>query len=171
MAFPLPSERRGDQITDSALSLADALVYSADRRTVTIKMKDYTWSNGRPVTADDVVFSLALLKAALKESPANWSFYTPDQFPDGVTARATAADTLTLTLETAYNESYLLSMLTLLYVMPSEEWNIARTGGPHLDYTEPKNAKAIYAYLTEQSESQSTFASNPLCRWSTAPTG
>ncbi|MCX5166566.1 ABC transporter substrate-binding protein [Streptomyces antibioticus] len=152
----------GDQITDSALSLADAPVYSADRRTVTIKMKDYTWSNGRPVTADDVVFSLALLKAALKESPANWSFYTPDQFPDGVTARATAADTLTLTLETAYNESYLLSMLTLLYVMPSEEWNIARTGGPHLDYTEPKNAKAIYAYLTEQSESQSTFASNPL---------
>ncbi|GGO96824.1 ABC transporter substrate-binding protein [Wenjunlia tyrosinilytica] len=152
----------GDRITDTEPSLAKAPAYSSDRKTVTIRMKDYKWSNGRPVTADDVVFSLALLKAALKESPANWSFYTPGQFPDGVTAKATAADTLTLELKTAYNPSYLLSMLTLLYVMPSEEWNIARTGGPHLDYSKPKNAKAIYTYLTKQSQSQSTFADNPL---------
>ncbi|MFE2040548.1 ABC transporter substrate-binding protein [Streptomyces sp. NPDC059477] len=152
----------GDQIADTALSLAEAPAYSSDRKTVTIKMKDYSWSNGRPVTADDVVFSLDLLKAALKESPANWSFYTPGQFPDGVTAKATTPDTLTLELDTAYNPSYLLSMLTLLYVMPSEEWNIARTGGPHLDHSDPENAKAIYTYLTKQSESQSTFADNPL---------
>lgn len=152
----------GDQIADADLSLAKAPHYSADRKTVTIEMKRYKWSNGRPVTAHDVVFSLALLKAALKESPANWSFYTPGQFPDGITAEATADDKLTLTSKTAYNPSYLMSMLTLLYVMPSEEWNIARTGGPHLDYTQPKNAKAIYAYLTKQSQSQSTFADNPL---------
>lgn len=152
----------GDQIADAELSLAEPPAYSPDRKTVTIKMKDYKWSNGTPVTADDVVFSMALLKAALAESPANWSFYTPGQFPDGVTAEAAAPDTLTLKLETAYNPSYLLSMLTLLYVMPSAEWNIARTGGPHLDYKQPKHAKAIYKYLTKESESQSTFASNPL---------
>ncbi|GAA3114100.1 ABC transporter substrate-binding protein [Streptosporangium carneum] len=152
----------GDQIVDAELSLAQAPAYSPDRKTVTIKMKDYKWSNGTPVTAGDVVFSLALLKAALAESPANWSFYTPGQFPDGVTAEAAAPDTLTLKLETAYNPSYLLSMLTLLYVMPSTEWNIARSGGPHLDYAKPKNATAIYKYLTKESESQSTFASNPL---------
>ncbi|MCM2392067.1 ABC transporter substrate-binding protein [Streptomyces albipurpureus] len=152
----------GNQIADTKLSLAEAPAYSADRKTATIRMKDFTWSNGRPVTAHDVVFSLALLKASLKESPANWSFYTPGQFPDGVTAKAPAADTLTLQLETAYNPSYLLSMLTLLYVMPSEEWSIASTGGPRLDYAKPENAKAIYKYLTKQSESQSTFASNPL---------
>ncbi len=125
-------------------------------------MKDYTWSDGKPVTAGDVVFSLALLKAAVAESPANWSFYTPGQFPDGITAEATSPDTLTLKLRTAYNPSYLLSMLTLLYVMPSERWNIARTGGPHLDYTRPRNARAIYDYLTNQSGHQSTFATNPL---------
>lgn len=152
----------GDQVADAELSLAEPPTYSSDRKTVTITMKDYKWSNGTPVTADDVVFSLALLRAALAESPANWSFYTPGQFPDGVTAKATAKDTLTLGLETAYNPSYLLSMLTLLYVMPSTEWNIARTGGPHLDYTKPKNATAIYKYLTKESESQSTFAGNPL---------
>ncbi|MFE7108215.1 ABC transporter substrate-binding protein [Streptomyces sp. NPDC057575] len=152
----------GDQVADASLSLAEAPKYSADRKTATIRMKSYKWSNGRPVTAHDVVFSLALLKAALKESPANWSFYTPGQFPDGITAKATGDDVLTLTTTTAYNPSYLMSMLTLLYVMPSEEWNIARTGGPHLDHTRPTNAKAIYNYLTKQSQSQSTFADNPL---------
>ncbi|MEV4254079.1 ABC transporter substrate-binding protein [Spirillospora sp. NPDC049652] len=152
----------GSQIVDPALSLAEPPVYSADRRTVTIRMKDYKWSTGRAVTAGDVVFSLDLLKAALAESPANWSFYTPGQFPDGVTAKATAPDTLTLTLKTAYNPSYLLSMLALLYVMPSQEWNIAKTGGPHLDSSQPRNAKAIYTYLTKQSGDQKTFASNPL---------
>ncbi|WP_214321218.1 ABC transporter substrate-binding protein [Nonomuraea sediminis] len=153
---------QGDQVVDAELSLAEAPSYSPDRKTVTIKMKDYKWSNGTPVTADDVVFSFALLKAALAKSPANWSFYTPGQFPDGVTAEAAAPDTLTFRLETAYNPSYLLSMLALLYVMPSKEWNIAGPGGPHLDYTKPKNATAIYQYLTKQSESQSTFATNPL---------
>ncbi|GGY09927.1 ABC transporter substrate-binding protein [Streptomyces anandii] len=152
----------GDQVADLGLSLAEAPAYSSDRKTVTIRMKDYTWSDGKPVTAGDVVFSLALLKAAVAESPANWSFYTPGQFPDGITAEATSPDTLTLKLRTAYNPSYLLSMLTLLYVMPSERWNIARTGGPHLDYTRPRNARAIYDYLTNQSGHQSTFATNPL---------
>ncbi|MCX4770323.1 ABC transporter substrate-binding protein [Streptomyces sp. NBC_01260] len=152
----------GDQIVDTASSLADPPVYSKDRKTVTIKMREYKWSTGRPVTAADVVFSLDLLKAGLAESPANWSFYTPGQFPDGVSAEATAADTLTLTLDTAYNPSYLLSVLSLLYIMPSAEWNIARTDGPHLDFTRPGNAKAIYRYLTKESADQKSFAGNPL---------
>lgn len=151
-----------DQVADLRLSLADAPAFSSDRRTVTIRMKHYTWSDGKPVTADDVVFSLALLKAAVAKSPANWSFYTPGQFPDGITAKATSPGTLTLELKAAYNPSYLLSMLTLLYVMPSHRWNIARTGGPHLDCTEPANARAVYDYLTKQSASQSTFATDPL---------
>ncbi|MEE1774034.1 ABC transporter substrate-binding protein [Streptomyces sp. JV185] len=152
----------GDQVMDASLSLAEPPRYSDDRRTATIEMKNYEWSNGRPVTADDVVFSLALLKVAIKESPANWSFYTPGQFPDGVTMKATSSHRLTLTTETAYNPSYLMSMLTLLYVMPAKEWSIARTGGPRLDYTRPKNAAAVYRYLTKQSEAPATFAGNPL---------
>jgi peptide/nickel transport system substrate-binding protein len=152
----------GDQVVNPEQSLAEMPEVSDDRRTVTVELKDHKWSNGRPVTADDVVFSLDLLKAALDKSPGNWSFYTPGQFPDGVTAEATADDTVTFHLETAYNESYLLSMLALLYVMPSQEWAIAETGGAQLDFTDPKNAKAIYTYLTKQSEDQAGFATNPL---------
>ncbi|PRB12010.1 hypothetical protein CQ047_02885 [Microbacterium sp. MYb72] len=147
---------------DEATSLAEAPVVSDDGHTATITLKDYTWSNGKPVTADDVVFSFDLLKAAIADSPANWSFYTPGQFPDGVTATAADAHTLTLTFETPYNPSYLVSLLQLLYVMPSADWSIAETGGPVLDFRDPANATAIYHYLTAQSSDQSTFATNPL---------
>lgn len=152
----------GDAVVEESTSLAELPETSEDGKTVTIKMKDYSWSNGKPVTSDDVVFSLALLKAALAESPANWSFYTPGQFPDGVTATAPDPGTLVLQLDTAYNPSYLLSMLNLIYVLPSADWSIAETGGPVLDFTQPENAAAIYHYLAKQSEDQSTFATNPL---------
>lgn len=147
---------------DEATSLAEEPVFSDDGRTATITIKDYTWSNGKPVTAGDAVFSFDLLKAAIAESPANWSFYTPGQFPDRVTATATDEHTLTLEFETPYNPSYLVSLLQLLYVMPSADWSIAETGGPILDHRDPANATAIYHYLTEQSSDQSTFATNPL---------
>lgn len=152
----------GDQVVDADLSLAELPTTSEDRKTVTIRLKDYQWSDGEQVSADDVVFSLDLLKAALAESPANWSFYTPGQFPDGVTAEATADDTVKLSLETAYNSSYLLSMLELLYVMPSHAWSIGEDGGPTLDFTDPAEAKKIYGYLTKQSEDQASFATDPL---------
>ncbi|PIJ55031.1 hypothetical protein BMH30_01835 [Leucobacter sp. OLES1] len=152
----------GGEIVDPGSSLAELPKTSADGKTVTITMKDFQWSNGKPVTSKDAAFSLALLKAAIAESPANWSFYTPGQFPDGVTATTPDDKTLVLQLEKVYNPSYLLSMLELIYVMPSADWSIAKTGGPVLDFTKPENAKAIYAYLTSQSADQSTFATNPL---------
>jgi len=147
---------------DLAHSLADRPTFSADRKTVTIPLQSYTWSNGKPVTASDVVFTIDLLKAALAKSPANWNFYTPGQFPDGVTAEAHDAKTVTLRLKTAYNTSYLTAILTELFVLPSQDWNIASKGGPHLDFTKPANAKAIYSYLSKQSADQAGFATNPL---------
>lgn len=150
------------QTVDIAHSLAEAPTFSSDRKTATIRLQDYSWSNGKPVTASDVVFTIDLLKAALSKSPANWSFYTPGQFPDGVTAQARNAKTLTLRLKKPYNSSYLTAILTELFVLPSADWNVASAGGPHLDYTKPANAKAIYSYLAKQSANQATFASNPL---------
>lgn len=147
---------------DAATSLAEEPVISDDGHTATIPLKDHSWSNGKPVTADDVVFTFDLLKAAIAESPANWAFYTPGQFPDGVTVTAADARTAVFSFEKPYNPSYLVSLLQLLYIMPSADWSIAATGGPVLDYTQPENATAIYHYLTGQSEDQSTFVTNPL---------
>jgi peptide/nickel transport system substrate-binding protein len=150
------------QEVDVANSLADLPTFSADRRTATIRLHDYSWADGKPVVASDVVFTLDLLKGALAKSPANWGFYTPGQFPDGVTAEATDAKTVVLHLKTAYNTSYLVAILTELFVLPSHAWNIASPGGPHLDYTQPANAQAIYAYLSKQSSDQASFSTNPL---------
>lgn len=73
-------------------SLAAAPVFSDANKTVTIKMKDsYTWSDGQKVTAKDVVFDLQLLKAAVKESAANFGNYTPGYFPDSI-SKAVATD-------------------------------------------------------------------------------
>ena len=156
---------------DVANGLADLPSFSSDRKTATIKLHDYSWSNGKPVTASDVVFTIDLLKAALAKSPANWSFYTPGQFPDGVTVEATDPKTVTLHLKTAYNTSYLVAILTELFVLPSQDWNIASTGGPHLDFTKPANAKAIYSYLAKQSANQASFATNPLWKIIDGPYG
>ncbi|WP_336648511.1 ABC transporter substrate-binding protein [Microbacterium sp. MMO-10] len=151
-----------DGKSNADTSLAEAPVYGDDGRTVTITLKKNDWSNGKPLTAGDVVFSLDILKAAVAASAANWAFYTPGQFPDGVTATASGADTVVLTLEKAYNPAYLESLLQQLVVLPSADWSIATAGGPVLDYTDPANAAAIYTFLTGQSADQSSFATNPL---------
>src|SRR5581483_4074204 len=42
-------------------------------KTYTVTLKSgLKWSNGQPVTAEDVLFDIDLLKAAVKESAANW---------------------------------------------------------------------------------------------------
>src|SRR5258708_19051028 len=47
------------------LSLAPAPAFSNGHKTVTIQLDgDYRWSDGQPVTAKDVIFSIDLLKAA-----------------------------------------------------------------------------------------------------------
>ena len=58
-----------------AMSLAnDPPVYSNGDKTVTVHMKtNYKWSDGQPMTAKDALFCLDVVRAAVKESPANWA--------------------------------------------------------------------------------------------------
>ena len=153
---------------DYSTSIGQKPVFSDGDKTVTITMKsDYKWANGAPVDANDMVFEIDLLKAAVKESPANWSQYTPGQFPTSVvSATAPSKDKLVIKLNKAYNPSYFLNNqlqdTNNVYPLPSTSWNIASTGGPHLNYTNPANAKKIFDYLTSQSKSVSQFATSPI---------
>ncbi|HEX5193443.1 MAG TPA: ABC transporter substrate-binding protein [Solirubrobacteraceae bacterium] len=162
---PLYSSPTGASPTiDDALSLAHRPELSDHGRTVTIKLKrGYRWSDGAPVDAADVAFEIDLLKAAIQESPSNWSQYTPGQFPTTVTRVATPSKyTLVISLKRAYNPSYLVNQALVLYPLPSTAWNIARPGGPHLDSTNPANAKRIYDFLAAQGKRTTTFGTNPL---------
>lgn len=150
------------------LSLAAAPVFSDGNKTVTIKLDgDYRWSNGQQVTAKDVIFSIDLVRAAVKESPANWGNYTPGFFPGNVVSVA-APDprTVVMRLDRGYNPGwFLLDQLTLIVPLPAAAWSRTSVNGPLVDFTVPANAKRIYDFLTAQSNRVGSYATNPL--WQT----
>lgn len=143
-------------------------VPSDQDKTYTIPLKtNLKWSNGDPVDANDLIFAIDLLKAAVKESAANWGQFVPGEFPTSVVSmKASGKYKVIVHLDKAYNPGFFLnnqlSVTNNFYPLPSRAWNVAAAGGPHLDYTNPANAKKIYDYLNKAGGSLSTFASNPL---------
>ena len=142
--LPLYNGPKGAAATiDDGLSIGSTPVFSDGDKTVTIAIKPgFRWSDGAPVDAADMVFEIDLLKAAVSERAANWSQYTPGQFPTSVvSATAPSAYELVIKLDRAYNPSYFLDDQLQdsngVYPLPATSWNIDRPGGPHLDYTEP----------------------------------
>lgn len=151
-----------------AMSLANDPTWSNGDKTVSFTLKsNYKWSDGKPITSQDVLFWYYLLKAALKESPANWAAYTPGLgIPDEVASvSAPDSSTVTMKLTKAVNPTWFWQdMLGTIQPMPSHAWNIDAAGGKAItDWaTNPADAKKIYDYLAAQSKSLGTYATNPL---------
>ncbi len=166
MDRPLYMESVGNRpVINYPLSLAPAPTYSNGDKTVTINLNPaYKWSDGHSVDAQDVLFFIDEVRAAIKENASNFGPYTTGDFPDNiVSATAPSPQQVVLTLNRAYNPSWFTdTQLVLVTPMPSTAWNIASAGGPHLDFTKPANAKKIYDYLDAQSKKLSTYATNPL---------
>src|SRR6478752_1249888 len=72
--------KAGKPVLNEAASLAQAPVYTKGNARVTITLKPYKWSDGKPVTARDFTFLLNLLKANKK----NWAAYLHGDIPDNV---------------------------------------------------------------------------------------
>ncbi len=70
----------GKPVLNDRLSLADPPTFADNNRTVTVKLRDYAWSDGTKVTADGVVFWINLMKAEKK----NWAVYVPGGIPDDI---------------------------------------------------------------------------------------
>jgi peptide/nickel transport system substrate-binding protein len=149
-----------------SMSLADAPVYSNGDKTVTVHMKtNYRWSDGQPVTSKDALFFLDILRAAVKESGANWGPYSPHVgIPDQVASASTPnGSTLVLNLNKAANPAWFTTdELWAISPMPAHAWAKDSPNGPILDFTNPANAKKIYDFLAKQSGSTGTYATNPL---------
>jgi peptide/nickel transport system substrate-binding protein len=158
---------------DYSLSLAQKPVYSDGNRTVTIQMKQgYKWSDGKPVNAQDLLFDIALTKAAVAENASNWSGYTTGFFPDSLASiTATGPYTIVMHLTKVFNPSFFLyqQLDRFIQPLPSTAWNVASAGGPHLDWHVPANAKKIYDYLGKAGGQVGTFASNPLWKIADGP--
>ena len=145
------------------LSLALPPVYSNAGKTVTIKLKKYNWSDGKPVTADDVLFFMQMLKA----EKSIWPVYVPGEFPDNVTAMsAPNASTVVFTL----NSGVLDELVPLQRAEPDHPAAVARVGqdvgelAPSATPTRRRRPvrRSVWNYLTAQAKSPTTYATNPL---------
>ncbi len=146
------------EVNDS-LSLAAEPVYGNGGKTVTIKLKDYGWSNGTPVTSADVMFWFNMAKA----EKTNFAAYVPGQFPDNiVSASAPDARTVVFTTDKAYSrEWFLYNQLSQITPMP-QSWDMTGTGAKGTCSTQVSGCPAVYDYLVGQSMDLPTYASNPL---------
>ena len=154
---------------DPAMSIANPATYTNGDKTVTVSLKSsYKWSNGQPITANDLLFYIDLMKAGLKASPANWEGYVPGHFPDNLVSTSEPnSTTLVMNLKSAVNPSYFTNDLLgqgPLIPLPSFLWaKTSATGSvvPPSGWTPATMAK-VFAFLTAQSKSLSTYATNPL---------
>jgi peptide/nickel transport system substrate-binding protein len=150
------------------MSVADAPKWSNGNKTVTISLKsNYKWSNGKPMTADDLLFFIDLVKAGIKISPANWATYTPKFFPDNLVSTSEPnSTTLVLNLKSPVNPSWFTEdILTSVNPIPSTLWAKTSATGSAVPSSQWNNASTmagIFKFLTAQSKSLNTYATNPL---------
>jgi len=152
---------------DPSLSVANPPTWSNGDKTMTITLKPWKWSNGQTISSKDLAFTFDMIKAGVKASPANWSAYVPGYFPDIVTSMTTPnANTIVVNMSKAVNPTWMeYNILGSIPIMPSAAWSKESASGSIVDFTNTANAAKIFAYLTSQSKSVSTYASNPL--WQT----
>jgi peptide/nickel transport system substrate-binding protein len=144
-----------------ALSIANPPVYSNDRRTVTITLKDWKWSDGTAVTTRDVQFWMNLLIA----EKDNYADYVPGYIPDNIASiNYKNSTTFSITFKQAYNTTWLLeNQLSLLFAIPQHAWDKTSANGPIGNYDlTTKGAVAVYKFLNAESSTLNTYATNPL---------
>ncbi len=142
-----------------SLSLADQPTYNGKQ--VTITLKNYKWSNGTAVTAQNVLFWINMLQAV---GSTEWGAFVPGGFPTNVTnVKATSPTTLTMTMNKAYSPTWFTyNELSQITPMP-KAWD--RTASGPSDCTDTvSDCKAVYTYLDSQSKAMSSWASSPV--WS-----
>jgi peptide/nickel transport system substrate-binding protein len=142
-----------------SLSLADPPVYNGKQ--VTITLKNYKWSNGTPVTAQNVLFWIHMLQAV---GSTEWGAFVPGGFPTNVTsAKAVGTNQITMTMNKAYSPTWFTyNELSQINPMP-KAWD--RTASGPSDCTDNvSDCKAVFTYLDSQSKSMASWASSPL--WS-----
>jgi peptide/nickel transport system substrate-binding protein len=143
------------------LSIANPAVFSNDNKTVTITLKKYTWSDGAPVTARDVVFWMNLQENEKNQDAA----YVPGGWMDHVASySAPSPDTFVLKLNESFNPTYLLyNGLATITPIPQAVWDKTSATGPVGNYDETAaGARKVYAYLNSASLSLSTWDTNPI---------
>jgi peptide/nickel transport system substrate-binding protein len=151
---------------DSAISAAELPVYSNGDKTVTVTLRNLTWSNGKPVTSRDVQFWFNLVKA----DKSQWGAYSPGELPDDVKSFTIVnSSTFRLQLTQAYNPGWFTgNQLSLITPLPQAAWDTEGGAVGNYDLT-TAGAKKVFSYLTGASGSISGYASSPLWKVTDGP--
>jgi peptide/nickel transport system substrate-binding protein len=141
------------------LSLADAPVFDGNK--VTITMKDWKWSNGEKITAQDVVFWIHMMQAV---APQDWGAFVPGGFPSNVSdVTAVSPTELTMQMNKSYNHTWFTyNELSQITPMP-QAWDKTASGDSNCATT-VSDCSAVYSYLDGQSKNMASWASSPV--WS-----
>ena len=151
------------------LSSANPPTYSNGGKTVVVNMKGWKWSNGEPVDAKSLIFFLNMAEA----EKANWYGYSKGLLPDNlVSYKATGPNQVTFQLNKAYSSIWFTyNQLGELKPMPKALDVTSLTGKPGSGGCTTDSAadgwakcKAVFTFLTAQSNIPSTYATSPL--WS-----
>lgn len=145
-------------------SVGNQPTWSSDGKTVTVTLKNYTWSNGKPVTAQDVQFWQNMITA----NKANWAAYVPGSYPDNVVSTTVVnPKTIQFHLNKAYSHKWFLyNELSQVTPMPMA-WDVTAVNGAPgsggCTASAPKKCVAVYNFLTAQAKKGvSTYASSPI---------
>jgi peptide/nickel transport system substrate-binding protein len=147
------------------LSPARTPVYSDGGRTVVINLKDWKWSDGERVDAQDVVFWLNMMRA----EKANYAGYSPGLLPDNLASYSvTGADQVTLHLDQAYSDYWFTyNQLAEITPMP-EAWDVTSLSGKPGSggcAVSVSRCAAVFKFLTAQAKDTAGYTASRL--WGT----
>ncbi|TWP36620.1 ABC transporter substrate-binding protein [Leekyejoonella antrihumi] len=152
----------GQPVVSTNASLAYAPTFNDAKHTVTVKLRDYKWSNGESVTAKNVVFWQHLVTAEKN----NWGGYVGGLYPDNITSvHIDNAHQVTFTLNANYNHTWFwYNELTYITPLPMawDKTSDGATPGSGGCTNDVSRCAAVYKYLASQAKNLQTYASNPL---------
>lgn len=153
---------------NKSLSIGQPPVYSDGNKKVTIKLGDWKWSDGKPITSRDVEFWMNMVKA----NKSKWAAYAPGKFPDNIVGmKYPDAKTIVFTLDQSYNPDFFTGdELSQITPMPQHVWDKTSNSGAvgDLDRT-PAGAVQVYKYLDGEAQKLKTYATNPLWKVVSGP--
>ncbi|MBO0806390.1 MAG: peptide ABC transporter substrate-binding protein [Nocardiopsaceae bacterium] len=151
----------GQSTVNPKESLFSSLNFSNGDKTVTVRLKPWKWSDGKPITSRDFLFTYNLLKANVP----NWVGYSKGLFPDDVASVQTkSASTFVLNLTRSYNpDFYEDDVLSQVPLLPQHAWDKTASNGKIGNYDETTaGAKRVWNFLQKEGGDISTFDTNPL---------
>ncbi len=150
---------------DYAQSIGEPPVWSADGRTVTVKVRPWTWSNGEHVDADGVLFWVNLMKV----KGERYGEYVKGYFPDNLTAYGkTGEDTVFFTFDRVYSQNWvLMNQLSTITPLP-RAWDRTAAGPAHAR-GDLADVEAVYEFLMAAQGDILAEGNEHRTRWARSP--